>query len=81
MVYFPPTNFILGTRNFLTKSWNLQKLTATQKLTLARCRIYHRSIDRGQKTGLKIMRSKRKAEARYSNEMIPNYDVISLGVS
>ena len=75
MVYVPPTNFILGTRNFLTKAWNLERLTPTQKLTLSKCRIYHRSLDRGITSGIRYFKKNRKAEARLSNEMIPLHNV------
>ena len=75
MVYTPPTNFIIGTRNFLTKAWNLEKLTPTQKLTLSKCRIYNRSLDRGVASGIQVLKKINKAEARLSNEMLPGHNV------
>ena len=76
MVFVPRLHMRLGTKNYFTKYFNLEKLTPTQKLILGRCRIFHHQLDRGHRTGIRRLREVFYGRALYSNEMIALFDVM-----
>ena len=76
MVYLKRFTFKLGINPSQAAQFNYQNLTPTQKLTLAKCRIFRTTLNSQHATGVRVLKPDYESALKFASYSIPVHKVI-----